>query len=89
MTELQAAMCAEFETMDREQQMDALQKDGVYIGKLKTDGHRLLYQYHTVYVEIVYSIHRTDIKEIRCLTDTAILDNYLSSDDGESQFPYA
>ena len=83
MTELQATLCAEFEAMTREEQMDALQKEGVYIGKLKTDGHRLLYQYGAIYVEIIYTVHRTNIEHMRCHIDTTILDDYFLSSEGE------
>lgn len=88
MTELQAALCAEFEALDQARQMDVLQNDGVYIGKLKSDGHRLLYQYGTIYVEVVYTVHRREIQQIHCHTDTSVLDDYFSANgDEKSQFP--
>ena len=88
MTASQMAMCAAFEAMDREQQLEVLQKEGVYIGKLKTGGHRLLYQYKTIYVEIIYTVHRGEVQQIHCHTDTTILDAYFSAESEEhNQFP--
>lgn len=81
MTELQAALCTQFEAMPRKQQIDLLQKDGVYIGKQKTNGHCLLYHYQTIYVEVMYAVHRSEIIELRCLTDMAILDVYFSEEE--------
>lgn len=86
MNELQAAVCAAFEALEQNDQMDLLHQEGVYIGKIKSgSGTILLYQYHTVYVEVVYSVHRLHVAEIRCFTDTAVLDRYLSSSDFDAQ----
>jgi hypothetical protein len=45
MNDRQAAMCLAFEAMKREEQMEVLQKEGIYIGKLRAgEGTTLLYQ---------------------------------------------
>lgn len=81
MNELQIAQCVAFEALSREKQMSVLQKDGVYIGKLKEgEGTRLLYQYQAIYVEVEYEVHRKHIKGVRCFADTAILDQYILSE---------
>ena len=88
MNELQAAVCAAFEALGQNEQMDLLQKEGVYIGKTKSGGDTiLLYQYQTVYVEVVYSVHRTHILSVHCFTDTAVLDRYLGSSDFDVLLP--
>jgi hypothetical protein len=80
MNEKQAALCVAFDAMERERQMEVLQKDGIYIGKLKAGmGTTLLYQYQTIYVEVVYSAHRLHVTEVHCYTDTTVLDRYFSS----------
>lgn len=88
MNQLQADLCAAFEAMERDSQMDLLQKEGIYIGKLKSsDGTKLLYQYQSIYVEVIYIVHRVHILEVRCFTDTAILDRYFSSSDFDTHGP--
>jgi hypothetical protein len=80
MNEKRAALCVAFDAMERERQMDVLQREGVYIGKLTVGtGTKLLYQYQTIYVEVVYSAHRLHVTEVHCYTDTIILDHYSSS----------
>ena len=86
MNQLQAAVCAAFEALEQNEQMDLLHKEGVYIGKIKSGtGTILLYQYQTVYVEVVYAVHRTHIISVHCFTDTVVLDRYLSSSDFDAQ----
>lgn len=81
MNELQIAQCSAFEALTREEQMSVLQKDGVYVGKLKDgEGTRLLYQYQAIYVEVKYEVHRKHIREVSCFSDTAILDQYILSE---------
>lgn len=88
MNELQAALCAAFEAMGQESQMNTLQREGVYIGKIKAGtGTRLLYQYDSIYVEVIYAVHRTHIASVNCFSDTAILDRYLSSSDFDIHGP--
>jgi hypothetical protein len=80
MSEKQTALCVAFDAMEREKQMDVLQKEGVYIGKLTVGtGTKLLYQYQTIYVEVVYSAHRLHVTEVHCHMDTTVLDRYFSS----------
>jgi hypothetical protein len=82
MNQQQTALCVAFEAMEHDKQMDTLQKEGVYVGKLKEGtGTRLLYQYQTVYVEVIYLVHRLQVAEVHCFTDTGVLDRYLSSPD--------
>ncbi|HEY0040994.1 MAG TPA: hypothetical protein VGB71_10040 [Flavisolibacter sp.] len=88
MNELQAALCAAFEAMEQERQMNTLQREGVYIGKVKAGiGTKLLYQYESIYVEVVYAVHRTHIVSVNCFTDTTILDRYLSASDFDMHQP--
>ncbi|HEV7332269.1 MAG TPA: hypothetical protein VGN63_14625 [Flavisolibacter sp.] len=82
MNEQQTALCLAFEALERDRQMDALQREGVYIGKLKSGEEvKLLYQYQSIYVEVIYAVYRTHITAVHCFTDTRILDLYLSSTD--------
>jgi hypothetical protein len=82
MNEQQSALCLAFEALERDNQMDALQKDGVYIGKVRAGkGVKLLYQYQSIYVEVIYTIYRSHVTAVHCFTDTGILDLYLSSSD--------
>ena len=84
----QAALCLAFEAMERDEQMDALQRDGVYIGKRKVGkGTSLLYQYQSIYVQITYSVHRLHIDGVHCFTDTGILDEYHTNDDFSTHDP--
>ena len=82
MNEQQSALCLAFEALERDSQMNALQKEGVFIGKLKAGkGVKLLYQYQSIYVEVVYAVYRSHITAVHCFSDTGILDRYLSSSD--------
>lgn len=82
MNQQQAALCLAFEALERDRQMDALQHEGVYIGKLKgVKSVKLLYQYQSIYVEVIYTVYRTHITAVHCFTDTGILDFYFSSTD--------
>jgi hypothetical protein len=82
MDQQQAAFCLAFEALESDRQMDALQKEGVYIGKLKAaKSVKLLYQYQSIYVEVIYAVYRTHITAVHCFTDTVILDQYFSSTD--------
>ncbi len=82
MNQQQSALCLAFEAMEREEQMDALQREGVYIGKRKEEsGTSLLYQYGSIYVRIVYLVHRLLVAEVNCFTDTAVLDDYFAADE--------
>jgi hypothetical protein len=84
MNQLQLAECVEFEAMSRDKQMNALRRHGVYVGKLKNlGGTKLLYQYRSIYVEVVYKVHRHDIEDVQCFADTDILDLYLTYDNFE------
>jgi hypothetical protein len=84
----QAAVCAAFEALEHNTQMDLLHREGVYIGKIKLDGESiLLYQYQSVYVEVVYSVYRQIVKDVRCFTDTAVLDRYILSSDFDTLEP--
>lgn len=82
MNQQQSALCLAFEAMEREEQMDALQREGVYIGKRKeARGTSLLYQYGSIYVRVVYRVHRLQVAAVHCFTDTAILDDYFAADE--------
>lgn len=87
MNNVQAEMCVSFMALPQEQQMQALQKEGVYVGKLAAGdgGTALLYQYHTIYVEVFYSVYRKEVKEVLCFADTTVLDRYLSSNSLDPQ----
>jgi hypothetical protein len=81
MSEVQAALSVAVEALALEAQIDLIQKDGAYIGKVKQGtGTMLLYQYQSIYVEVHYAVHRSDITAVRCFADTTILDRYLASD---------
>lgn len=81
MGELQTEQCLAFDALSRDEQMDALQKEGVYIGKLRQgEGTRLLYQYQAIYIEVIYEVHRKYIRDVHCFADTDILDQYIMSD---------
>lgn len=77
MNSIQTARCEAFLAMNQEEQMNNLQRDGVYIGK-KENGRAtsLLYQYQTIYVEVHYAVHRSKVDRVICHADTAILDQY-------------
>jgi hypothetical protein len=82
MNQLQEVQCVAFEAMSLERQMEALQQDGVYIGKRKlSQGTKLLYQWHSIYIEITYSKHRNEVQNVYCFTNTSILDQYLPASD--------
>ena len=86
MSEVQAALCAAFETLSVDRQMDLLQKEGIYIGKVKQGkGTILLYQYQSIYVEVHYAVHRSKITAVCCFADTTVLDRYLASDSWDAQ----
>lgn len=68
----------EFEGLDRVEQLDYLQEEGVYVGKRKIVGNTiLLYQVDTFYVELYYTKHRLSVKRIRCFQSMTLLDPYL------------
>ena len=88
MNQLKANACTGFLSLSREEQMDQLQSEGIYIGKLNAgESTTLLYQYQTIYVEVVYTVHRTHVESVHCFTDTAILDRYLSSSGFDTHEP--
>lgn len=78
--------CHAFQSLDTLVQMEYLQKDGVYIGKIrKADRILVLYQYHTIYVEIIYTEYRKLVEQVNCYGETRILDQYLSADSFETE----
>jgi hypothetical protein len=74
----------EYESLPEAEQLELIQKDGVYIGKLREKQFSiLLYQIEDFYVEVIYRKHRCYILSIRCFRSTILLEPYLQQVDIE------
>jgi hypothetical protein len=68
----------DYSLLEIEEQLDLLQKEGVFIGKIRQDNfHKMLYQYDSFYVEITYRKYRYAVERLRCFESTRQLDPYL------------
>lgn len=68
----------EFEGLSEMQQLDTLQKHGVYIGKsVKHEQTVLLMQLDSFYVELYYNEYRRDLQKIRTFSSPDEIDEYL------------
>ncbi len=67
-----------FNELSRQEQLDLLYKEGIFLGKLRTfNQSRVLYFYADFYAEIIYTRYRQKVKLIRCFYCTHLLDPYL------------
>jgi hypothetical protein len=74
----------EFSLLPQYQQLDLLYQEGVFIGKLREEpGYKVLYQFNSFYVEIIYRKYRKIVERIRCFESTNRLDAYLEDMDIE------
>lgn len=72
----------EFTQLLQEQQFDLLHKDGVYIGKRKSEKQTIvLFQLYSFYVEVHYKKYRKEIDHLITSEDTFILQPYLEQID--------
>lgn len=68
----------DYQILSREEQLQLLYEQGVYIGKRREDGQtRVLYQLEGFYVEIWYRAYRKWVDKIHCFRSTSLLDPYL------------
>ena len=68
----------DFYELSRQEQLDIIYKDGIFLGKLRTfNQSRVLYFYNSFYAEIIYTRYRREVKIIRCFDGTELLDPYL------------
>jgi len=68
----------DFSLLEIEEQLDLLQYEGVFIGKIRQDSFlKVLYQYDSFYVEITYRKYRYAVERLRCFESTRHLDPYL------------
>lgn len=68
----------EFGELEQGAQLDILQKEGAFIGKLKKEKYTtLLYQLADFYVEVIYTSHRFEVYSLRYTDGTDILEPYL------------
>lgn len=68
----------EFQSLPEEEQITILYRQGIFIGKKKSDDFtKLLYQLESFYVEVIYASYRRVIHKIRYSDATSILDPYL------------
>lgn len=68
----------EFSLLPYSQQLDLLYYEGVFIGKLREDSYyKVLYQFNSFYVEIIYTKYRKVVERTRCFESTGRLDAYL------------
>ena len=68
----------EFRVLDKNEQIDLLYKDGIYIGKRK-EGRLIvvLYQLDSFYIKIFYQKYRCYVSRLYCFTSTTLLNPYL------------
>ncbi len=67
-----------FRMLDKNEQIDLLYKDGIYIGKLKEASSTIvLYQLDSFYVKIFYKKYRYYVTRLYCFTSTALLEPFL------------
>ena len=68
----------DFNELSRQEQLDQLYKEGIFLGKLHTfNQSRVLYFFDSFYAEIIYTRYRREVKFIRCFNGTELLDPYL------------
>lgn len=68
----------EFRMLNKNEQIDLLYKDGIYIGKRKEGRSTVvLYQLDSFYVKIFYEKYRYYINRLYCFTSTILLNPYL------------
>lgn len=68
----------DFNELPRQEQLDQLYKEGIFLGKLRTfNQSRVLYYYDGFYAEIIYTRYRREVKFIRCFSGTEWLDPYI------------
>lgn len=69
-----------FDYMAEIEQADAIQENGVLVGKRQEGFNRiLLYQVDGLYAEIFYHVHFNVITGIHTFSDTNLLEPYLTS----------
>ena len=69
---------AEYVELEEEQQFDILHRDGVYIGKRKTNKQTVvLFQLYGFYVEVFYKQYRRHIDRTVATNDAGILQPYI------------
>ncbi|MFC0771316.1 hypothetical protein [Terrimonas alba] len=74
----------EFSLLTQCEQLDLLYKEGTFIGKLREESqYKILYQFNSFYVEIIYKKYRRVVSRIRCFESTNRLDAYLHQMDIE------
>ena len=74
----------QFSLLPQCNQLDILYQQGTFIGKIREGvAHKVLYQLHSFYVEIVYKKYRKHVDRIRCFESTNRLDAYLQQMDIE------
>jgi hypothetical protein len=67
-----------FQLLPREEQINILYQQGVYVGKKKAgELFKLLFQLESFYVEISYTIYRRAMCKMYCSDSTIILEPYL------------
>jgi hypothetical protein len=68
----------EFSRLTQEEQLEILQKEGVFIGKHDVGGFdTILYQLNGFYAEITYLEYRKSIQSLVVSNDSACLQPYL------------
>jgi hypothetical protein len=68
----------EFRMLNKNEQIDLLYKDGIYIGKRKEGRSTVvLYQLDSFYVKIFYKKYRCYIDRLYSFTSTILLNPYL------------
>ena len=68
----------QFRLLSQDDQVEALQKDGVFIGKKRYGRQiRVLFQLDSFYVEVIYTKYRVSISHFRCFTSVALIEPYL------------
>ncbi len=74
----------DFQLLSKNEQVDLLYKEGVYIGKRKINNSCvLLYQLESFYIEVFYKKYRCSVIRIHCFRSTTLLDPYLEQIDVE------
>lgn len=67
-----------FRMLDKNEQIDLLYEDGIYIGKRK-EGNSIvvLYQLDSYYIKIFYQKYRCYVERLYCFTSPILLEPYL------------
>lgn len=74
----------DFQLLSKNEQVDLLYKEGVYIGKRKINNSCvLLYQLESFYIEVYYKKYRCSVIRIHCFRSTTLLDPYMEQIDVE------